>query len=86
MGAIDGSTLDPVYLLYALGASWVLVEVDEGLFKALLEDVQWELAMKEWRGVTPGTVVEALRHIFVHMVNKWLIKESWSMTTFALSQ
>ena len=37
-----------MYLLYASGASGVLVEVDEGLFKALLarESVPWERAVK----------------------------------------
>ena len=35
----DGGLLDPVYLLNALGTSWVLLEVDEGIFKALLENV-----------------------------------------------
>ena len=35
-----------MYLLYASGASGVLVEVDEGLFKTLLESVPWERAVK----------------------------------------
>ena len=59
-GAYDTRTLDPVYSLNASRASGVLVAVDEGIFKALLEKVPCERALKERRGVTPRTVVELL--------------------------
>ena len=42
VGANDGRAPDPVYLLYASGACGVLVEVDEGIFKVLLENRPWE--------------------------------------------
>ena len=58
LGAYDTRTLDPVYSLCAWRVSGVLVAVDEGIFKALLENMPCERALKERRGVTPRTVVE----------------------------
>ena len=38
----------------------MLVELNEGIFMALLENVLWERIVKVQRGVTPGTVAAEL--------------------------
>ena len=60
VGANDGATSDPVYSLFAAGASGLLVEVNSDLYSLLKNNVPWNRTIKLNAPMTPSNIVNVL--------------------------